>query len=250
MHAESLVKITLAAVMLAFPGEAGAGVQGPEVSAQVLIPRNVTVPAHWSTHVLTVVPQHSHYQFSDNSQTTPPPRDETYLISSYRPASSHGSARDTKPLRYTMATRAGSLVASITDVVVALGKLPRAAITATLLGLFTAALSARVAYRWYRLSHIPGPFWASFSSLWMVKVTLEGRAPEAWKQATDKYGPSAPSQIFIRPTLTVIGSLARVGPNDLVTDDPDVLRRMMAVRSSYTRGPCTFHCATRLLSHV
>lgn len=38
--------------------------------------------------------------------------------------------------------------------------------------------------------------------------------------------------------LTTAGSLARVGPNDLVTDDPDVIRRMMAVRSPYTRGPC------------
>lgn len=37
--------------------------------------------------------------------------------------------------------------------------------------------------------------------------------------------------------LMYAGSLARVGPNDLVTDDPDILRRMMAVRSPYTRGP-------------
>ena len=35
-----------------------------------------------------------------------------------------------------------------------------------------------------------------------------------------------------------IGSLVRIGPNELVTDDPEVLRRMMAVRSQYTRGPC------------
>lgn len=32
------------------------------------------------------------------------------------------------------------------------------------------------------------------------------------------------------------GSLARVGPNELVTNDPDLLRKMMGVRSSYTRG--------------
>lgn len=30
----------------------------------------------------------------------------------------------------------------------------------------------------------------------------------------------------------------RIGPNELVTDDPEVLRKMMAVRSRYTRGPC------------
>ena len=28
----------------------------------------------------------------------------------------------------------------------------------------------------------------------------------------------------------------RIGPNELVTDDPDVLRRMSAVRSAYTRS--------------
>lgn len=35
----------------------------------------------------------------------------------------------------------------------------------------------------------------------------------------------------------LIGSLVRIGPNDLVTDDPEILRRMMGVRSPYTRGP-------------
>lgn len=153
----------------------------------------------------------------------------------------NGSARGPKTPQQTMATQAGSLVVSAMDAAAALGKLPRATIAAGLLGLLTAAFSARVAYRWYRLSHIPGPFWASFSSLWMVKVTLEGRAPEAWKEATDKYGAAGPFPVFLRRMLTVIGSLARVGPNDLVTDDPDVLRRMMAVRSPYSRGPCTFH---------
>lgn len=32
----------------------------------------------------------------------------------------------------------------------------------------------------------------------------------------------------------------RIGPNELATDDPDVLRRIMAVRSAYTRGPCQY----------
>lgn len=32
------------------------------------------------------------------------------------------------------------------------------------------------------------------------------------------------------------GSLARVGPNELVTSDPDILRRVWAVRSPYRRG--------------
>ncbi|KAI0120747.1 cytochrome P450 [Hypoxylon sp. NC0597] len=75
-------------------------------------------------------------------------------------------------------------------------------------------------HQWYRLSHVPGPFWAAFSKYWMVKESLKGRQPTAFKEATDKYG-----------------SLVRVGPNELITDDPEVLRRMMSVRSTYTRGP-------------
>ncbi|KAF1934828.1 cytochrome P450 [Clathrospora elynae] len=81
------------------------------------------------------------------------------------------------------------------------------------------AYVAYVAWQWHRLSHIPGPFWASLSKFWMVKQSLNKRQPLAFKEMTDKYG-----------------TLVRVGPNDLVTDDPEVLRRMMAVRSDYTRG--------------
>jgi hypothetical protein len=40
------------------------------------------------------------------------------------------------------------------------------------------------------------------------------------------------------PMLTETGTLARVGPNELITDDPEVLRKMMAARSEYTRGHC------------
>ncbi len=32
------------------------------------------------------------------------------------------------------------------------------------------------------------------------------------------------------------GSLARIGPNDLVTNDPALMRRMLAVRSPYRRS--------------
>ncbi|KAF2261392.1 cytochrome P450 [Lojkania enalia] len=91
------------------------------------------------------------------------------------------------------------------------------------MGLVSAAILAYLVstlWQWYRLSHVPGPFWAAFSKFWMVKESLKGRQPAAIKEVTDKYG-----------------SLARIGPNELVTDDPEVLRRMMAVRSVYTRGP-------------
>jgi hypothetical protein len=41
----------------------------------------------------------------------------------------------------------------------------------------------------------------------------------------------------------ILGSLARVGPNELVTSDPDILRRVWGVRSPYRRG--AFYDAVR-----
>jgi len=79
---------------------------------------------------------------------------------------------------------------------------------------------ARVALQWYRLSHIPGPFFASISSLWVVRESLSGRLAYSTKELTDKYGP-----------------LVRVSPTELVTSDTDIVRRTTAVRSEYTRGP-------------
>lgn len=137
-----------------------------------------------------------------------------------------------------MSTQMGS-VASALAAFASLRKLPKGTAAAGLLGLLAATFSLHIAYRWYRLSHIKGPFWASFSSLWMVRVVLGGSSPTIFKGVTDKYGKiQASCSLDYRQPLIGLGSLARVGPNELITDDPDVLRRMMAVRSPYTRGPC------------
>jgi hypothetical protein len=42
--------------------------------------------------------------------------------------------------------------------------------------------------QWYRLSHIPGPFWAGFSKYWMLREAVRGRQPTAIKEMNDKYG--------------------------------------------------------------
>jgi len=43
-------------------------------------------------------------------------------------------------------------------------------------------------WAWRRLDHIPGPFWASFSNLWLAWHARRGTLPFAIKEATDKYG--------------------------------------------------------------
>ncbi|KAJ3528911.1 hypothetical protein NM208_g9996 [Fusarium decemcellulare] len=73
---------------------------------------------------------------------------------------------------------------------------------------------------WFRLSHVPGPFSAGFSKAWMVRQSFKGQQPYAIQELNEKYG-----------------SLVRIGPNELATDDPKLLKRMMAIRSPYSRGP-------------
>ncbi|KAI1755891.1 pisatin demethylase [Xylaria castorea] len=69
---------------------------------------------------------------------------------------------------------------------------------------------------WYRLRHVPGPFLAKFSYLWLARTAQGGRQCYVHRDLCKKYGP-----------------LVRVGPNELTTDDAEVLRRVSAVRGSY-----------------
>ena len=138
-----------------------------------------------------------------------------------------------------------------------------------ILGTLAVVYLAHRFYVWYRLSHVPGPFWASISKFWMVREALKGRQPFSFHEVSKRYGMFLFSlSLSLSPFLSlslsfslslslslslspfsfllvsrvlmimIIGSLARVGPNELITDDPELLRKMMAVRSPYTRGPC------------
>ncbi|KAK4145092.1 cytochrome P450 [Dichotomopilus funicola] len=82
------------------------------------------------------------------------------------------------------------------------------------------AYAAHIVWQWRRLAHIPGPFSAGFCKWWTFREAVALRLPESYKRLGDQYG-----------------SLVRVGPNELITDNPDVLRRTMATKSRYVRGP-------------
>ncbi|KAK1833684.1 cytochrome P450 monooxygenase lolP1 [Podospora conica] len=90
---------------------------------------------------------------------------------------------------------------------------------AVLVGLLTLGWAVRAVRSWRRLRHVPGPALAQWSSLWMVKRLSSGRFHEAMCEVMEEYGP-----------------LVRIGPNELTCSDPDVLRRMSAARSLYTKG--------------
>ncbi|EGR50279.1 uncharacterized protein TRIREDRAFT_105768 [Trichoderma reesei QM6a] len=88
---------------------------------------------------------------------------------------------------------------------------------------------ARSIYLWQRLRHIPGPPSAAWTIWWQLSGAMSGRYHERLKDAADTHGP-----------------LVRIGPNQLLSVDPDVLRRMSAVRSGYTKGK--FYASGRIFS--
>ncbi|KAK3317154.1 cytochrome P450 [Cercophora scortea] len=72
---------------------------------------------------------------------------------------------------------------------------------------------------WHRLRHFPGPALGSFSYLWMFRAGTSGLQSERYN-LNKQYN----------------SNLIRIGPNDLITDDPEIIRRMNGARSSYGRS--------------
>lgn len=76
---------------------------------------------------------------------------------------------------------------------------------------------------WRRLRKFNGPFLGSFSYAWIMRACASGSMGERFAAANARYG-SGPS------------STVRIGPNELITSDPEVIRRTSAARSKYTRS--------------
>ncbi|KAK4239773.1 Pisatin demethylase [Achaetomium macrosporum] len=76
---------------------------------------------------------------------------------------------------------------------------------------------------WWRLRHFNGPFSGSFSYVWLFVASFSGRMNEWFEEADARYGSGSSSTI-------------RIGPNELLTSDPEVMRRTGAARSQYTRS--------------
>ncbi|SPO05194.1 related to pisatin demethylase [Cephalotrichum gorgonifer] len=82
---------------------------------------------------------------------------------------------------------------------------------------------------WHRLRHIKGPFLASFSYFWILRTIASGRQGETFRGVSDKYGP-----------------LARIGPNEVLTSDPEVLRRTGNTRAKPTYGRSIGYSVSRV----
>lgn len=85
-----------------------------------------------------------------------------------------------------------------------------------LVGLY--CLSA--AHAWHRLRKLPVPHWsAHFSYAWLGRITFGGKQHWTHRTLHEEHGP-----------------LVRIGPTEVMTDDPEILRSMSAVRSPFTRA--------------
>jgi hypothetical protein len=82
-------------------------------------------------------------------------------------------------------------------------------------GIFQATLT-----RFLHLRQFSGPWCAAYTRLWLCKVIASRDSAQIFVGVNKKFGP-----------------LARIGPNHLITDDPDFTKRILAARSHYTRGP-------------
>ncbi|KAI1387746.1 cytochrome P450 [Hypoxylon trugodes] len=90
---------------------------------------------------------------------------------------------------------------------------------ATLALLIVGWYTISAVYSWYRLRHIPGPFLASFSYLWLARTGWNGTQLEDFEAAGRKYG-----------------SLFRIGPDIILTDDPELMKRMSSAKSKYWKS--------------
>ncbi|KAI0451580.1 cytochrome P450 [Xylaria acuta] len=72
---------------------------------------------------------------------------------------------------------------------------------------------------WYKLRHIPGPFFASFSYIWAFWISYSGS-----------------SHIILDADKKKYGDLFRIGPDAVVISDGETWNQINSARSLYTRG--------------
>jgi hypothetical protein len=92
--------------------------------------------------------------------------------------------------------------------------------TLLLLSILAGYLITKTINRFRHLADYEGPSIAAYTRLWICQVIASGNSAQTFVDVNKKYG-----------------SIARIGPNHLLTDDPELVRRILAARSHYTRGP-------------
>jgi hypothetical protein len=92
-------------------------------------------------------------------------------------------------------------------------------IVACLLFAFTGFFLAATFITWRRLRHFPGPFLSGVSYYHLYKACRSGKGYLKWYDLNNTYGP-----------------MVRIGPEEVLTDDPEIIRHMSSARSVYRRS--------------
>jgi hypothetical protein len=99
------------------------------------------------------------------------------------------------------------------------------------------AVQSYLSYR--RLSQVNGPWLAQWSVLWLLGAVYRQRTHLELHEVSKTYGMSMIECKIPETILTItaiVGPLARIGPNTLITADVEQFHRMSAPRSPYTRS--------------
>ncbi|CAP61958.1 uncharacterized protein PODANS_5_1510 [Podospora anserina S mat+] len=87
-----------------------------------------------------------------------------------------------------------------------------------LIALLLLSLAYRV-HRWHKLCHVPGPFLAGWTSLWLTRGFISYKVYEDMHALTKKYGP-----------------VVRVAPNKVIINNIDSIYRITSARSEYKKS--------------
>jgi hypothetical protein len=122
------------------------------------------------------------------------------------------------------------------------------------LALAVAAYLAKVYRDYARLRNFKGPWLSGWTDLWLVRSALGLQTHEDFARVCKKYGKrrvsASSNSLFssdsalqfdislVRMLTHVlsVGPIARVAPNILITSSPELMFRMNAARSPYTKG--------------
>lgn len=100
----------------------------------------------------------------------------------------------------------------------AVTQIPRTHLAVVAIGLVVVYLFARWFPTWWRLRHIPGPFWASITDLPKILWVKTGRAHLIHQKLHEKYG-----------------ELVRIGPNTVIFRSPTAIPTVYPMRPGFPK---------------
>jgi hypothetical protein len=77
---------------------------------------------------------------------------------------------------------------NLAEIIFIIKATPPSTFILSLIAILILTYVAQTFYQWQRLSHIPGPFWASLSKFWLFRQAWKGRVHAAVKDACEEYG--------------------------------------------------------------